>query len=233
MKMKFDFSEIRYDGRDIRKNINLPNYPTIELAEITGIMLGDGNLYLSKKLKFYTTVCFNKKETYYLDYVKNLFESYFFPYKFRIQELEYEFLLRNISKCVGKILVLTGIKEGNKVKNKVSIPKWVFGNGNFLKSALRGLFDTDGSVFRKYNNYAQISFKFAGYDLTNSVREALIKLGFTPTKIQLGHSSKGGTDWKFYLSRQEEIKKFFHEIKPANDKHLERFRNIRGGGAEI
>ncbi|MBI2523170.1 hypothetical protein HYW19_02150 [Candidatus Woesearchaeota archaeon] len=73
--MKFDFSKFKYNGKDIMKKINLPSKPTPELAEIIGIMLGDGSLYS------------------YLNYVKNLFEEYFYPYKFSLQELENEFLM--------------------------------------------------------------------------------------------------------------------------------------------
>ena len=231
--MEFDLSEIKYDGKGIRKKIDLPNYPTCELAEIVGIMLGDGNLYLDKLFKFHTIVCFHKKETPYLNHVKNLFERYFYPYKFRIQELEYENFLMNVSKCIGRVLILVGIKEGNKVKNKVEIPNWVFGNKKFIISFLRGIFDTDGCVYRKYDNYVQIQFKFACYPLIKSVKEALIKLDYNPTKIQEGNSSKGGIDWKFYLSRQKEISRFFSEIKPSNVKHTIRFNKIKSGDAAI
>jgi intein/homing endonuclease len=230
--MKFDFLKFKYNGKDIRKNINLSNKPTPELAEIIGVMLGDGNLYLDKKLKYHTIICFNKKEISYLNYVKKLFESYFYPYNFHTQELKYEIFLRNISKCIGRILVLTGVKEGNKVKNKVEVPEWIFSNEKFIISLLRGVFDTDGCVYRKYNNYAQIQFKFAGHTLLKSVREALIKLSYNPTKIQKGYNtSKGVIFWKFYLSRQNEIKRFFFEIKPANIKHIERFSKIINGDA--
>lgn len=232
--MKFDLSKFKYNGRDIRKNINLSKEPTPELSEIIGIMLGDGNLYLDKKFKFHTIICFNKKETSYLDYVKNLFEEYFYPYKFRLQELENEFFLMNVSKCIGGVLELVGIKAGNKVKNKVEVPKWIFGDRKFIISLLRGIFDTDGCVYRKYDNYVQIQFKFAGYTLLKSVRDALIKLDYNPTKIQKGYNiSKGKIYWKFYLSRQNEVKRFFFEIKPANVKHIERFSKIINGDAEI
>lgn len=231
--MKFDFSKFKYNGKDIRKKINLSSEPTQELAEIIGIMLGDGNLYLDKKLKFHTVICFNKNETSYLNYVKNLFEKYLYPYQFRIQELKSEFFLMNVSKCVGRVLVLTGLMEGNKIKNKVKIPKWVFSNKKFIISLLRGIFDTDGCIYRKYDNYMQIQFKFASYVLNESVREALIKLNYSPTRIQKGYSFRGDVFWKFYLSRQSEVKRFFFEIKPANSKHIGRFNNLISGDAAI
>jgi len=115
-----------------------------------------------------------------------------------------------VSKCIGEVLVYVGVKVGNKVKNKVEVPKWVFDDKKFIISFLRGIFDTDGCVYRKYGNYIQIQFKFASYTLLDSVREAFIKLNYNPTKIQKGYNfSKGVICWKFYLSRQNEVKKFF------------------------
>lgn len=231
--MKFDLSKIIYDGKDIRKKIKLTRNPTSELAEIVGIMLGDGSLYINKKLKFHTTISFHKNEYSYLSYVKSLFEKYFYPYSFYINELKDEILLLNISICIGRILKIVGLKEGNKVKNRVEIPKWIFSSRRFIMSLVKGMFDTDGCVYKKYANYAQIQFKFGSYPLVKSLKKALINLNFNPTKIQKELNQKGTFGWKFYLSRQKEIDRFFMEIKPGNTKHIERYNKIRNGDAGI
>ena len=41
-----------------------------------------------------------------------------------------------------------GFKPGNKIKNKLRIPSWIKNNRKFLKACLRGLYDTDGSVYK-------------------------------------------------------------------------------------
>lgn len=228
-----DLSEIKYNGKDIRKNINLLNGPTPELAEIVGIMLGDGCLHRTKKGYLHSMIAFHKEELFYLNHVKILFESYFYPYIFRIDELKDEFMLRNSSSCIGRIMMKVGLIPGNKTKNKVKIPKWIFSNKEFLISVMRGLFDTDGCVYRKYDHYAQIQFKFGCIEILKSVREVLILLGFHPTKIQWEPNHKGYTGYKIYLSRQEEIDRFFEKIIPMNAKHVERFKKIRYGAVGI
>ena len=100
------------------------------------------------------------------------------------------------------------------------------------------MFDTDGCVYNKYGNYAQIEFKFGCIETTSSVHKAVSKLKFNPTKIQKQfNSSTGKFRWRFYLSRQKEIDLFFQAIKPKNQKHQLRYKkircNIRYEGPEI
>lgn len=229
--MKFDILKLKYDGWNIRKKVDFPERPTPELAEMIGIMLGDGGIYLNKKKNYHTTIAFHKNEVSYLFYVKKLFEKFFSPYLFYVNELKDEYLLTNISKCVGGFMVIVGLSEGNKVKNKVRIPDWVFSRREFICRCIKGLFDTDGCVYRKYENYLQIQFKLGCFHLLESIREALIKLNFNPTKMQRELNHKNRYGWKIYLSRQNEIQRFFKEIKPMNKKHILRYKNIKYGAA--
>ena len=41
-----------------------------------------------------------------------------------------------------------------------------------------GLFDTDGCVYKKYDNYAQIQFKLGSFALILSIRKSLKNLNF-------------------------------------------------------
>jgi len=131
-----------------------------DLAEIIGIFLGDGGIYLDKHGKYHLTVSFHKEETSYRDYARQLLERYFAPYRFRVDKLPREFFVRNISVNPGRHLAEQGLCAGNKRKNKVVIPSWIFLNRLFLRRCIRGLFDTDGCIYRKYSHYAQIQFKF-------------------------------------------------------------------------
>ena len=93
-----------------------------------------------------------------------------------------------------------------------------------------GLFDTDGCVYKKYDNYAQIQFKLGSSALILSIRKALKNLNFNPTMIKEELHSKGGAgiNWKFCLCRQSEIKRFFDVINPMNSKHVDRLNRIWG-----
>ena len=207
---------------------NLPF--TSELAEIIGIMLGDGGLYLDRLNKYQLTVALNKNEEEYLYYVKRMFENYFRLYSFCISELSYEYLLRNNSVFVGEQLIKKGLKSGNKINNGSDVPEWISSNRKFALRCLRGLFDTDGSIYRKYGSYAQIQIKLASKQLILSTHNLFLILGYHPTKIQQ-EVRKGKIAWKFYLSRQKQIERFFREIKPANYKHIKRYNKIKDGAA--
>lgn len=194
-----------------------------QLAEILGIMLGDGCLYEDKKNKFHTIICFHLEEILYSDYVINLFSNYF-DYSFSKTFLKNEILVRNVSKYVGLSLIDSGLIPGNKIKNKLDVPKLIFSKKEFMISFIRGLFDTDGCIYNKYGDYLQIQFKLGSNGIILSTYKLLILLGFHPTKIQLENLKKGTVAWKFYLSRQQEIHDFFRIIKPANQKHQLRYK---------
>lgn len=200
------------------------------LAEVLGIICGDGCIYLDSKKKYQVAIAFNKMETPYLYYVKNLLEQVFRPYKFCITEIRNEILLRNNSVYVGKQLINVGLLEGNKVKNKLQIPWWIHRNNDFLARFIRGYFDTDGCIYKKYGKYAQIQFKSACKEIILSVQKALLKLGYSPTNLQQELYS-GLFSWKIYLIKQKEIENFFKEISPMNRKHNQRYVRIKHGDA--
>jgi intein/homing endonuclease len=208
---------------------------TEELAEIIGIMLGDGCLYKAKKgdNTYSTIITSGKNERHWINYVKNQFENYF-KQSFKISEIKYGIQARNHLGIVAKHLMEAGLHHGNKINNKVEIPQWIFQKKEFLLKAVQGLFDTDGCVYNKYSNYAQIEFKFGCFETTSSVHKAVKDLGFNPTKIQKQiHSITGRSLWRFYLSRQGEIDLFFQKVKPKNQKHQLRYKKIRSGDTGI
>ncbi len=87
-------------------------------------------------------------------------------------------------------------------------------------SFVRGLFDTDGCVYRKYGTYMQIQFKSASHSMLGYVKGCLVKLGFHPTAI-----TSDETKFRFFLCRQVEVDHFFRVIEPRNPKHLQRLQN--------
>lgn len=125
------------------------------------------------------------------------------------------------SRNLIEFLEYKGFKPGNKIKNNLTIPNWIWENNLYLKSCLRGLIDTDGSIFRmskKDPNLIRISFVNHNATLLNDVRKAFLKLGFHPSKLINRR--------QFYISRQEEIKKYLKEIGFSNNKHLNRVKGF-------
>ena len=201
------------------------------LSEMIGVFLGDGCFHIKKNNSYFIFISMDKKDKEYTKYLKNLFLELYPNEKFVIYECPDQVRLINRSKKFGNDIIKKGIIPGDKVKNKVKFPIWIWKNKKYVTGVLRGLFDTDGCIYRKYENYLQIQYKFANYDLLDDSRKALINLGFTPTKIQK-EVNKKNIAWKFYLCKQKEIDRFMNKIKPKNPKHFERYFKVRGGIAQ-
>lgn len=194
--------------RNIQYSVKLRKQYSNKLAEFIGIMLGDGHISHTQVM-----VTLGSKENEYVLYVSKLMDE-IFNTKSRI------FVRKTGHKTVymGSVLAVKWLEDmglaHNKVKYQVDVPKWVFAKDGYMKNAIRGLIDTDGSVY-KLKFGAQISFCNNSQPLLNSVRLMLAKLGFHPSKIC--------NNKQFYLTRQQDLKKFFKEIGFNNSKHHRRF----------
>jgi intein/homing endonuclease len=106
------------------------------------------------------------------------------------------------------------------VPHRKRVPQWVRAERRFIKTCLRGLFDTEGSIsFKRYMTrkgisiYPQLNFKNANIELVQFVRDSLLSLGFKPTKT-LKRS--------LYISNQHDVDRFRQEIGFSNPKLLTR-----------
>ncbi|MEK6828720.1 MAG: LAGLIDADG family homing endonuclease [Nanoarchaeota archaeon] len=191
------------------------------LAEFIGAVLGDGHVEHNKEKGVYHIRISGdliKDKDYHAEYLKNLIEEIF---KLKAVEIKRyksnERFLDIYSVNLVKFFMLMGINAGDKIKNQSTIPLWVWKDKNFLKACIRGLIDTDGSIFRmsrKDPNLFRISFTNHNKTLLQDTRRALIEIGFNPSKII--------DNRQFYLSKQDEIKKYLKEVGFSNNKHIER-----------
>lgn len=215
------------------KKINLPN-ESEKLAEFYGVMLGDGNSHRTKRYKVGTYSIrivgdsrYDKE--YLINYVKPIIKDLF-----NIKVKNGKFKPKNIGGFNSKnamfiradsvqligFLEKKGFKPGNKIKNKLGIPKWIKSNNKLLRVCLRGIYDTDGSIYKLNNqNTTQIAFTNHNYVLLNDVRESLLCLGIKPSKIIMGR--------KIYITKRSELRKFFKLIGFKNAKHLNRIKTFK------
>ena len=209
------------------KKITVPENSN-ELAEFYGIMLGDGNLTKIRGYKIGTyqaRIVGDSRNDYdhLVNYIKPLVEKLFTIEVGGWKEKKANaFVLNMTSRKLTEFLESKGFKAGNKIKSQVTIPEWIKKNPEFLKACLRGLIDTDGCVHamsKRDSNLGSSSFKNYNKTLLEDARKSFIQLGFNPSKIILEKT--------FYLSRQEEIKKYLKEIGFSNPKHLRRLNAIK------
>ena len=193
-----------------KTDVKIPSKYSKELAEFFGIMLGDGHVS-----HFQVVVSLGNKEEKYAEYVRSLIEKIF--------KTDVKISLRNRGHrdvYLGSVEVTSWLlKQGlvhNKVKSQVGVPKWIFNKKEYMKAFLRGFFDTDGSVYKlKYG--IQVSFCNRSLPILKSLQIMLKKLEYNPSSI---------STYNMYLTRREDVKRFFKEIKSSNPKHVSRYLNI-------
>jgi len=109
--------EYKFIGK--RKNINKPDLSE-ELAEFVGIVLGDGSI-----TKYQLTITLNQNEEQYISFVGNLTEKLFSikPKIIHRKDQSVKNIVISSKNLVEFLIDDLGLKNGNKVKQNVDIPK--------------------------------------------------------------------------------------------------------------
>ncbi|GEM_PF-1390373 len=112
-----------------------------------------------------------------------------------------------------------GLPIGKK-KNKMHVPQQIKENHILARAFVRGLFDTDGGLFRHHKTLAQLQLCSLSPDFLQEVCELLTSLGF-----------KNYVSGKnLYMCDSEMIDKFFEEIKPVNDRITRKYEIYKQTG---
>lgn len=203
------------------KKIKVPD-KSMELAEFVGIMMGDGGV-----APYHISITLNSEtDLRYSNYVSGLITGLF-----KVKPKVYKDKVCKALDLVvqRKELVMfcqqIGLKLGNKLKQNLDIPDWLRKNDGYCKMCIRGLVDTDGSVFNhsyvvggKRYNYPKISFCSKSTALINSVFSILNKFGFR------ARIAKSGSE--IWLDNQADVQKYFKVIGTSNPKHLDKIKKV-------
>lgn len=204
-------------GFIVRKEIKHPAR-CAELAELIGIILGDGCLSGNHQL----TISFNNEtDQEYSHYLRRLLKKLFAldcHVHYRKNSNGADVVVS--SSNLVDFLLKEGLSIGNKVKNQVGIPMWISGELKYGKACLRGLVDTDGSFYchkyisgNKEYKYIKLCFTNCSRPILEFVFKILKRLGY---KVYL----KGNHVSVYSMS---EIKRYFKEIGTHNQKYLSKF----------
>ena len=212
---------LKPSGFKTLKKIKIPD-KDIKLAELIGIMVGDGHLS-----NYQASVTTNIDTDYeHALYINFLFKRLFMVkvnMKKRKDSKAVDIIVS--SKNIVKHLHKLGMPIGNKLQEGLKIPTWIKRNISFSKFFLRGIFDTDGCVYidkHRYKGkvYSHLGWTFTSYDdkFLNEIKELLEKFGFRPTNTIKQKS--------VYLRRQDDVRKYFNFIGTSNPKHRSRFSRL-------
>ncbi len=182
-----------------------------ELAEIFGILNGDGHL---SRINYEISVIGNvKTDIDYFKYLKKKFEKAF-GRGFKIEKFESYIKLRAYSvNLVNWLHNYHHLPKGKK-KGNLSISNKILNNRSLLVPYFRGLFDTDGTFYIRRGNEPVIEISSADKKYLQQIRKGISSLGFN---VGIGEKM-------IFIYNKKQIEKFFKIIKPANSKHLKKYR---------
>ena len=191
------------------------------MAEFLGVFLGDGNIASD----YQAYISFNlKTEQPYADYLSELIFSLF-----RLEAKKRERpkfgagdLVMNSCELI-RFLLSQGLVKGDKIRHQAGLPPWVFESEGTIKGSLRGLFDSDGCIYRhSYSinrilyQYPKIAFTAYSPKIRSQIYQLLKQLKFCPKE-------QGN---RVHLYSQYETLRFFKECRTHNSWHRGRFEKF-------
>lgn len=205
-------------GFQVLKSITIPGH-SARLAELLGILMGDGHVGL-----YQTSVVTNSETDYqHALYVKDLIEDLFkiqVSISSRRDKKACDLIVS--SKSVCDFFTKQGIPKGNKITLGLHMPGWIRKKPLYRRAFIRGLFDTDGCVYldthcvgRKVYKNIGMAFANQSVPLLSFFKESLEFFGLHPTQK---------TEFRVFLRRKEDIRRYFGLIGSSNEKHLKKVR---------
>jgi len=206
----------------IARKITIPQ-KSVDLSEFTGIMLGDGGITNRQVVITLNGVDDKEFVTYVMRMIERIFKTK--PSLLQIKDSKAVNIVISSTNLVLFCKNTLGLKIGNKLKQKVDIPLWIYEDIEYQKACIRGLVDTDGCFFTekhpykgKIYEYGRLNFVSYSPYLQDSVYKILTTLGFHPTKRRLNKAVQ--------LENKQEICNYFKVIGTSNEKHRRKFERL-------
>lgn len=194
--------------------VKIPRTNSPEFAEFYGILLGDGCIY--SNLSGFCISGNSILDRHYLgSYVTNLIIK-LFNIKPKIYYSTPGKIMRCVlyNKMVVKFLIEQKFPKGNKKANNPKILPEFFKNKTLLKACIRGIQDTDGSIYPQQNSKIILDISIHSESLLESVMKAFQKLGL-PVNY---------TKNRAYLCGKQNVAFFLKEIGSSNIKHIKKYQ---------
>lgn len=170
------------------------------LAYIIGVALGDGNLSNPNKRAVRLRITCDLKYPLIIDEIIENLKIIAPQNKINI--------VKKRSKAVDVTCYSNGWEKtlgwnvGHKLKQKVRVPDWIKRDEEYIKSCLRGLLQTDGSIYFD-RGYKMINFVNHGKQLAKDVFDMLESLGFRP-RLSILKPMNGNKKYTVRIARDSE-----------------------------
>ncbi len=213
-----------------------------DLAELVGAFIGDGCLsqyYIKNRKKWQQVILFTgswrNDSLYYKNVIQPIIEKYFkVKCQFYHRKDDDTVRFRTYDKKIILFLLNLGFNFGPKADN-VIIPSIIFNDKKLMRGCVRGVFNTDGTIYQRYSkqyknhpkyykDYKVIQFKSKSHKLIKQIRLILSEFDLNPNKIIA--DGKSNIHAVCRITSQPEVKRFEKEINTTHSYHIERMLNI-------
>jgi hypothetical protein len=195
----------RWRERMIKKGWIKINYPSLkksgDLAELIGVILGDGNIYKHPRTEE-LRISSNSEDKKFIKRYERLVDKNLRK-KPKLERVKNSncIYIRIYQKDISKRL---GVPAGKRKKQKIRVPLWILRNKIYLIRYLRGIYEAEGSFCIHKPTYTyKFLFTNTNKSLLDNVYQSLKILGFHP------HRSKN----RIQISRREEVYKIKDLLK--------------------
>lgn len=204
-------------GVIFRKKIRIPE-DTKELAEFIGIVLGDGSVRQHQVAITVNLTTDWEYGLYIVEQAQKLFDLTAGIIKSRSDNTLY---LTLTSTTLVEFLLSKGLKRGDKIAQQIDIPDWILKDSFLQGWCVRGLIDTDGSVYYHTHTTKGIQYRNVGLCFTSHSLPLLKSVH----QILHGSGLNAKCDGKRHVAIYGEagIRSYFDRIGTSNPKHLSRF----------
>ncbi len=208
--------QARRSGATVVKEIKHPAFSPL-LAEFVGILIGDGSI----RSQFQVSISFDRsKDADFIQWSKGTIKRLFGLECIQVfgkETLGVDLVISSIN-LVRFLSKAAGLRPGNKLRNGLDIPEWIWERRSYQVACLRGLMDTDGSPFihryqvgGKWYAYPKLAFCSRSEDLLKSVFQLFSGLGFHP---RLARSSS-----QVFIDRSDEAKRYYQTVGSRHRRH--------------
>src|SRR3989338_6120845 len=211
------WGNLDFSWEDKIRKLKIPEEITAELAEETGIHIGDGNIFVNKKLGYYRVFFAGNlsNELPYYDYIQSLLKK---NYNIDVKTFKYEkknschirFKSKMIVDFKNKILDLP---MGPKTQ-RLTIPNIIKKDNFLLSRCIRGIFDTD-FYLGIYRGRPHFQTQITAPLVIKSIKSYISKEGIDNIKIKNGMLFFGGP---------ENARAFFRIIGSSNPHNISKYR---------
>lgn len=193
----------------------------VEFSEFIGIVLGDGGMTKNQ----ITITLHYLDDLEYSKFVVSLIKKLFSINSSNLRSPNEHVLLIRMSRTnLVKFCMTLGLKIGNKVKQQVDMPQWIKDNLNYRIACVRGLVDTDGSVFTHTYTSKGKSYSYKKIDFTSRSIPLLTSVSDTLKNLDIKHSVT--SYYQVRIEAQRDVKRFFKLIGSHNPKHVKKYTSM-------